>query len=69
MKLNKDVVTALNLKPNQTFLVTKYKKQVSYFKGNDLKNILEELVNLDYNSKIGNIDAEVGLKSILCRFC
>ena len=35
----------------------------------DLKNILEELVNLDYNSKIGNIDAEVGLKSILCRFC
>ena len=69
VKLNKDVVTALNLKPNQTFLVTKYKKQVSYFKGNDLKNILEELVNLDYNSKIGNIDAEVGLKSILCRFC
>lgn len=69
MRLNKDVVTALGLKPNQTFLVPKYKKQVTYFKGNDLRNILEQISSLDYNSKIGNIDAEVGLKSILCRFC
>lgn len=69
VKLNKDVVTSLNLKPNQTFLVTKYKKQASYFKGNDLQYLLNELVDLDYNSKIGNIDVEVGLRSILCRFC
>lgn len=69
VKLNKDVVTSLNLKPNQTFLVTKYKKQASYFKGNDLKYLLNELVDLDYNSKIGNIDIDVGLRSILCRFC
>lgn len=69
VRLNKDVVTALGLKPNQTFLVPKYKKQVTYFKGNDLRNILEQISSLDYNSKIGNIDAEVGLKSILCRFC
>lgn len=69
LALNKDIVNALNLKPNQTFLVSKYKKQASYFQNNDLKNILEELVNLDYNSKIGNIDIEVGLKSILCRYC
>ncbi len=69
MKLNKDVIVSLNLKPNQTFLVTKYKKQSSYFKGDDLKYLLDELVNLDYNSKIGNIDIDVGLRSILCRFC
>ena len=68
VKLNKDVVNSLNLKPNQTFLVTKYKKQASYFKGNDLKNILQEFINLDYNSKIGNIDIDVGLRSIFCRF-
>lgn len=69
VRLNKDVVNSLNLKPTQTFLVTKYKKQSSYFKENDLKNIMEELVNLDYNYKIGNIDLDVGLRSILCRFC
>lgn len=69
VRLNKDVVNSLNLKPTQTFLVTKYKKQASYFKQNDLKQIMEELVNLDYNYKIGNIDLDVGLRSILCRFC
>ena len=69
VRLNKDVVNSLNLKPTQTFLVTKYKKQASYFKQEDLKKIMEELVNLDYNYKIGNIDLDVGLRSILCRFC
>jgi DNA polymerase-3 subunit delta len=69
VNLNKDVVNSLNLKPNQTFLVTKYKKQASHFQIKELKNILDELVNLDYNSKIGNIDIDVGLRSILCRFC
>lgn len=69
VKLNKDIVNSLNLRPNQTFLVSKYKKQISYFKGNDLRNILDELTDLDYNYKIGNIDIEVGLRSILCRFC
>lgn len=69
LKLNKDIVNALNLKPNQTFLVNKYRKQASYFKVGELKEILNELVNLDYNSKIGNIDIDVGLKSIVCRYC
>lgn len=68
IEYNKDIVNALNLKPNQVFLVSKYKRQVAMFK-TDLKEILEELVNLDYNSKIGNIDIEVGLKSIICRYC
>ena len=68
IEYNKDIVNALNLKPNQVFLVSKYKRQVSMFK-TDLKEILTELVNLDYNSKIGNIDLEIGLKSIICRYC
>lgn len=69
VKLNKDVVNSLNLKPNQTFLVTKYKKQASYFKLDELRKILEELTDLDYNYKNGKIDLDVGLRSILCRYC
>ena len=68
IEYNKDIVNALNLKPNQVFLVSKYKRQVSMFK-TDLREILNELVNLDYNSKIGNIDLEIGLRSIICRYC
>lgn len=69
VKLNKDVVNSLNLKPNQTFLVTKYKKQASYFKLDELKKIIEELTDLDYNYKNGKIDLDIGLRSILCRYC
>lgn len=69
ISLNKDIVNTLNLKPNQIFLVNKYKKQASYFKSGELKEILNRLVDLDYNSKIGKIDAEVGLRSILCNCC
>jgi DNA polymerase-3 subunit delta len=69
VKYNKDVVTSLNLKPNQTFLVTKYKKQASYFKNNELRELLQALIDLDYNSKNGRIDIDVGLRSILCNYC
>lgn len=69
VKYNKDVVTSLSLKPNQTFLVTKYKKQASYFKNNELKELLEALIDLDYNSKTGKIDIDIGLRSILCNYC
>jgi len=69
INLNKDIVNALNLKPNQTFLVSKYKKQLSYFNQDILKDILEAFVELDYNSKIGKIDIDVGLRSVLCRYC
>ena len=51
------------------FLVTKYKTQSNYFREEELKNIIEELINLDYNYKIGQIDLNVGLESILCRYC
>lgn len=65
----KDVAASLQLKPNQMFLVGKYKTQASYFKGKELRILLEELVNLDANYKIGLIDLNIGLESILCRYC
>jgi DNA polymerase III delta subunit len=66
---NKDIATSIGLKPNQTFLVTKYKKQATFFKSEELRNILKEFTDLDYNSKNGKIDLEIGLKSILCNYC
>lgn len=69
MKFNKDVITSLNLKPNQTFLVNKYKTQAKYFKEQELKGILENLRDLDYSYKNGLIDLQVGLEAILCRYC
>ena len=69
VKENKDIQTSLKLKPNQTFLVNKYKMQAKYFKESELKEILQNLRDLDYNYKNGLIDLEVGLESILCRYC
>ena len=68
-KNNRNITEALNLKPNQTFLVSKYKQQAGYFKEQELRKILEELINLDSNYKIGLIDINVGLESILCSYC
>lgn len=51
-KYNRNLAEAMNLKPNQIFLTTKYKKQADYFKETELRNILEELINLDKNYKI-----------------
>ncbi len=68
-KVNKNIALELNLKPNQTFLVNKYKTQSKYFKSEELKIILKELIDLDYNYKMGNIDLNIGLESILCRYC
>lgn len=66
---NMNLAEALNLKQNQIFLVGKYKTQASYFKTDELKNILQELILLDQNSKIGLIDVNIGLESILSRYC
>ena len=38
-KYNQDVATAMNLKPNQMFLVTKYRTQARYFEEQELRNI------------------------------
>ena len=69
IKENKNIVQSLNLKPNQTFLVKKYQMQAKYFKENELKIILQSLRDLDYKYKIGEIDLQVGLESILCTYC
>ncbi len=66
---NRNLAEAMNLKANQLFLVNKYKSQSDCFSISELKNILEELINLDANSKIGKIDLNIGLESILCRYC
>ncbi len=66
---NKNIAESLGLKPNQLFLVNKYKMQAGYFQENELKKIIEELIDLDYHCKIGSIDLQVGLEAILCRYC
>ena len=65
---NRDVISVLNLKPNQTFLVSKYKKQAGYFKTNELRRILGELIELDNKYKSGKIDINIGLEAILCTY-
>ena len=65
---NRDATTVLNLKPNQTFLVSKYKRQAGYFKTNELRKILGELIELDNKYKSGKIDINIGLESILCAY-
>ena len=69
IKENKNIAQSLNLKPNQTFLVKKYQIQAKYFNENELKIILQSLRDLDYKYKIGEIDLQVGLESILCTYC
>ena len=68
-KYNEDVATAMNLKPNQLFLVSKYKIQARYFETQELREVLEALIDLDANYKIGLISLEIGLEAILCRYC
>lgn len=69
LKNNKDIIYALDLKPNQTFLVNKYKMQAGYFRASEIRKILNELCDLDYKYKIGLIDLEVGFESVLCAYC
>ncbi len=68
-KNSKNLATTMNLKPNQLFLVTKYKQQAKYFEEEELNHILKELAELDKNYKIGLIDLQIGLESVLCRYC
>ena len=65
---NRDVISVLNLKPNQTFLVSKYKRQAGYFKTNELRKILGELIELDNKYKSGKIEINIGLEAILCAY-
>lgn len=69
IKQNREITEALNLKPNQMFLTTKYKMQANYFEEQELKTIIQEMIQLDADYKIGWIDLNIGLESILCRYC
>ena len=67
-KYDRNTSESLNLKPNQMFLVNKYKTQAKYFKESELKKILKELIELDVNYKKGEIDLNLGLEAILCTY-
>ena len=69
IRYNKDIISSLNLKPNQTFLVNKYKTQAKYFNEDELRDILQALRDLDFNYKNGLIDLQIGLEAILCNYC
>lgn len=68
-KYKKDITENLKLKPNQMFLVSKYKKQASYFSEDELYNILFQFSNLDEKFKSGQIDLNIGLETIICGYC
>ncbi|MDO5556776.1 MAG: DNA polymerase III subunit delta [Clostridia bacterium] len=63
----KDITQSLDLKPNQTFLTSKFISQASYFTKQELREFLENLIELDNNSKQGLIDIQVGLEASLCK--
>jgi len=69
LKEKRDIVQVLSLKPNQIFLTSKYKKQANYFEKNEIEEILKELIDLDFKSKNGLIDLEIGIQTILCKNC
>lgn len=69
VKNNENIAESLKLKPNQAFLVNKYKVQAGYFQDFELRKILEELSDLDYNYKVGLIDLNIGIEAVLCRYC
>lgn len=69
LRYNEDVANALKLKQNQNFLIPKYRKQATYFKEEEIKKILDELINLDNSYKSGKIDINIGLEAILCNYC
>jgi len=65
----KDIAIVLDLKPNQIFLINKYKRQAEYFNIEEIEQLLKELIKVDYESKSGLIDLEIGLKTVLCKNC
>ena len=68
LEYNRNIQDTLKLKPNQTFLVSKYKRQAEYFKTNQIRKIIGELIELDNKYKSGKIDINIGLESILCAY-
>ncbi len=67
-KYQKDLTQVLNLKPNQTFLISKYKMQAKAFSEKEIRGILDDMIKLDFNYKIGLIDVNIGTQTILCKY-
>jgi len=68
-KYKQDISKNLSLKPNQAFLVSKYKRQAGYFSEDALRAILSQFVKIDEDYKIGNVDLNVGLEAVICGYC
>jgi len=68
-KYKKDLASSMNLKPNQTFLLNKYKMQANYFDEEEIRSILDDMISLDMKYKNGLIDVNIGVEAILCRYC
>lgn len=66
---NRNIAQSLKLKPNQAFLVNKYQTQAKYFSKEELRSLLEELIKIDSSSKSGGIEINVGLETVLCKYC
>lgn len=66
---NKNIAQSLKLKPNQAFLVGKYQTQAKYFSKEELRSLLEELIKIDSSSKSGGIEINIGLETVLCKYC
>ena len=64
-RYKKDIAIALNLKPNQTFLINKYKTQSRYFSEDEIRNIIDEMINLDSSYKVGLIDVDIVVKNCI----
>ena len=62
---NTNIAELLDLKPNQMFLTTKYKKQASYFSEEELRLFLKRMLELEEKYKTGNIDLEIGLETVI----
>ena len=54
-----NLAESMNLKPNQLFLTRKYSEQAKYFSKQELRNIMQGLVNLDAGYKQGLIDLDI----------
>lgn len=64
-KNNTNIAELLDLKPNQMFLMTKYRKQASYFSEEELRIFLRRMLELEEKYKTGNIDLEIGLEVLV----
>lgn len=51
-KYKKDALSVLNLKPNQTFLINKYKTQARAFSLSEIRGIINDMIQLDTNYKV-----------------